>query len=79
MSVGGLKLIYDLYLSVEKSWLTMFVRRDGIQGRVKVIKRWQNIGKIVAVVLAVLLIFLWIKSTCHGSRYLVKIGIPKVK
>lgn len=55
----------------------MFVTRDGIQGRVKVMKRWQHLGKIVAVVLAVLLIFLWIKRTCHGRRYLVKIGIPK--
>nr|UPX89303.1 NADH dehydrogenase subunit 5 [Teredo sp. TBF02] len=77
MSSGGLKLVYDLYLSVEKSWMTVFVTRDGIQGSVKVMKRWQHLGKIVAVVLAVLLIFLWIKSTCHGSRYLVKIGIPK--
>nr|YP_010393165.1 NADH dehydrogenase subunit 5 [Teredo bartschi]UPX89291.1 NADH dehydrogenase subunit 5 [Teredo bartschi] len=78
MSAKGLKLVYDLYLTVEKSWMTIFITRDGIQGSVKVMKRWQNMGKLMAIVLAILLIFLWIKSTCHGSRYLVKIGIPKM-
>lgn len=39
MRVKGLKLVYDLYLTVEKSWLTIFITRDGIQGSVKVMKR----------------------------------------
>nr|UPX89135.1 NADH dehydrogenase subunit 5 [Bankia sp. TBF03] len=74
MSVGGLKLVYDLYLLVEKSWFTMFIMRDGIRNAVVVTKRWQFLSKLVALVFFVLLGFLLLKWVCHEARALVKLG-----